>query len=247
MKKIIITTLSLVLFLMCLIGCVNDTKHNRALLEFPNVKWNMTPEEVKNALKLTDEQIVYDEQILPTESGFDGWHISATGISVFGNEVYHAQFIFIKYPGYGKYGLENITLYYPEDTDMNAIKENMVKVYGAGENKTVAYYEIQNGQVVAKTRSVMPDNNIKLAHAWISTVKGSEVLTADAQEAVAEVFTREDAYYPASHEVVMEWIDKNPLVQIWLKDGISETEYFTSNMVQFVANHYVWCMQMETE
>ena len=206
----------------------------------------------EKTLNLTGSQIVVDEQVKPDPSiGYDAWCIRVSNYTVFGSEVPHLRFFFVKYPGYAEYGLDNITLNFAENTDMVAVKEKLSEIYGSGDENTIPYSDIQDGKVVNKKTKVKSGNSVEMAHGWTSTAKGTEMLTTAAKEAIIEMFTKSNSNNPASREVVMEWLDSNPLVSILLTDRVQENDtvdpYYTSNKVQFSANHYVWCLQKDTK
>ena len=88
------------------------------------MKWNATPEEVKDALKLQDDQIVTEGQFGPNSDVMETFVLGVTDISFFGEEVHHAKFTFVRYAGYDTFGLESVELFYPDVTDMDALEEN---------------------------------------------------------------------------------------------------------------------------
>ena len=234
--------LTIIVMMAGLWSCAKQPKQDVTLLEFPGLKWNATPNEVKKALNLTDNQIVVDEQVkLDPSIGYDAWCIRVSDYTVFGSEVPHLRFFFVKYPGYAEYGLENITLNFAEDTDMTNIKEKLIAIYGSGDENTIIYSDIRDGKVVNKKMKVKSGSSVEMAHGWVSTAKGTEMLTTAAKEAIVEMFTKSNSNNPATREVVTEWLETNPLVSILLTDKVQENDtidpYYTSNKVQFSANH----------
>ena len=116
--------LALVMVSLIMVGCVRQPKPDVALMEFPGVKWNSTPEEVITALKLTDEQIMENEMKIPNEGEatvYDVWNLTITDWEFMDSKVVGGHFQFIRYPG-NDFGLMRIQLYLADDTDMNAVR-----------------------------------------------------------------------------------------------------------------------------
>ena len=105
-----------------------------ALLEFPGLKWNMTPEEVKNALNLTNDQIVREnKQEADTRSAMphEGYTIQVQNLSLLGADILNAKFSFVRYEG-NDFGLCSVEIYYPEETNMQNVVDDMAEFYGEG-------------------------------------------------------------------------------------------------------------------
>ena len=105
-------------------------KQDTLYLNYPGLEWGMSPEAVKTALELTDEQIVAENRkemqcIMKVD-----------GITCFGEEVSTAFFYFTDYTKTGTdYRLGGINLFYPDaesdhPVDMENIKKELCKYYG---------------------------------------------------------------------------------------------------------------------
>ena len=132
------TFLGIILLILCLFltACSTNTPDpvvgDPALLEFPGLKWGMTPEEAKDALQLSEKHIAMDQMINHTEGSlFEQWVLVAHDLEFFDREIQGAYFTFYRYAG-EKFGLAQVNLYYPDDTDMLALRDELLAVYGEG-------------------------------------------------------------------------------------------------------------------
>ena len=132
------TVLGIILLILCLFltACSINTPDpvvgDPALLEFPGLKWGMMPDEVKDALQLSEKQIAMDQMTGHTDAlSADQWVIIADDLEFFDREIQSAYFTFYRYAG-EKFGLAQVTLYYPDDTDMLALRDELLDVYGEG-------------------------------------------------------------------------------------------------------------------
>ncbi|MBQ5797122.1 MAG: hypothetical protein IIW15_03725, partial [Firmicutes bacterium] len=219
---------------------------DRSMLEFPGVKWNATPEEVKEALKLQDDQIVTEGQFGPNSDVMETFVLGVTDISFFGEEVHHAKFTFVRYAGYDAFGLESVELFYPDVTDMDALEETLSNIYGrSSQTLGITRYQISDGKAKAYTEKISTGHS-ELSYVetwWPSTAKGTEVLPVEVQEAIISIYADPEFDNPASREVVLEFLEKNPLVILYLTDsaveGNFDSPYYTSNKVDFSASYYI--------
>lgn len=102
-------------------------------LAFPGARWNMTPEDLIQALHLKKGEYQVSES--PYAESTDAsrpsgsYSIQVTDMEVFGKNG-QVGFRFYDFTGSGRYGLVYIVVEYPEDTDMQAVKAAMIKAYG---------------------------------------------------------------------------------------------------------------------
>ena len=95
---------------------------------FPGTEWGMTPDELMDSLDLTEEDITreYEEEAHP-----NSMYIRKEYDDIFG---FPATAIFsftkIEYGDAIYYFLDQTAIQYPDDTDMQLVKENIIKQYG---------------------------------------------------------------------------------------------------------------------
>ena len=253
-RRILAFSCALVLLITCLTACTPIAKvDDVSLLEFPGIKWGATPEEVKAALELTDKQIIADEQQITGEGSYqeeyETWNLFVSGLSFLGTKTVGAHFMFIRYPGH-EFGLTRIQLYLPDDADMGETKADMVKIYGEGSAKPSPNYSFRDGKLVATEIDKTNAGNAYL-HYWFSTVKGTDVLTAEVQERYVEYATSRNS--TITRESALEYLEKEPLVTVSCAtknimatlNEKSETpnQYITQNTVIFAANQLIHNLQ----
>ena len=211
-----------------------------ALLEFPGLKWGMTPEEVKTALELTEEQIV-SQKYSEGDENESTCRLSVKNTTFLDEEVSLATFQFSN-KGKG-YKLQRIDLYLDEDVDMNEMNNALTEVYGEGTGEYYLNYHIdvsgklQEGKRRGDTElgqqynmytrlpeklegsmqrkkdavfGIVEDPEFMVEH-WVSSAKGTEVLPEDGQELFVQFFEETEQ---ADRETVMAWFEKVPLVAI---------------------------------
>lgn len=262
------------ILILCALGLLFLTacgKYNPGIsvLEFPGVKWNSTPEEVKTALGLTDKQIVADEAGIEDESAYqpeyETWNLFATDFSFLDYKAVGAHFIFIRYPGH-EFGLMRVQLYLPEDIDMEAVKANISTIYGEGSDEDSPFFTFdKDGNLVENEPALYyrsdKDGNlipVKKENAtagfpyyWFSTTKGTEYFSAEAQERYIEDALDGDTLI--TREAALEYLEKQPLVEISCRTkntnaALNEksenpSPYITGNKVIFAANQLIHTLQ----
>lgn len=137
-------TISVLIFLViclfltaCSIKPSELTVDDSALLEVPGLKWGMTPEEVKEALSLSDKQMATDQMVdSAKELSFDEWVIIADDLDFFDCEIQGVYFHFYRYAG-DEFGLAKVELYYPDDTDIPTLKDELINIYGEGATEKI--------------------------------------------------------------------------------------------------------------
>ena len=209
---------------------------NPALLEFPGVKWLATPEEVIAALELTEEQIRSQTYSSPDVAS-DSCCLSVINIPYFDQTVSYATFEFLNNNGKG-YRLFRINLYLDENADMDKVNATLTKAYGQGTGESYLNYNIgSNGELREfksggdatlnylannlpnsysaqsmrdAVLSIVEDPEYTIEN-WVSSTKGTEVLTADEQALIAKYYEDNSI---TDRETVLEWLEKTPLVAI---------------------------------
>ena len=249
-----VTVVAVIVCAILLISCATNPKWTEpkvddpAMLEFPGLKWNATPEEVKENLGLKNKQILVDKQVEGSEY-MDTWVLSAAEVPVFGEEVVQVQFHFVRYTGYDKFGLDSIRIYYPDDVDMSVIRDTMIGIYGTGNSRGITRYNISNGilrsSIDDKLHANVPD---ALLYCWVNTTKGTDVLSKEIQEEIISVYTNSEFDNIADRDVVLEYLEKSPLVTLYCTDSagegnISNDDLFTCNHVNFSAGTYIDLIQ----
>lgn len=128
MRKVLIVLCSILVLAVILCGCDSTAEEEAApeLLPFPGISWGMTPEELTAALALEEDSYV---QKIP-EAGENGyWTIREIYRDAFGAEAC-LGFQFQDENGDGTYGLCRVSVVYPQDTDMESVRNAMEDIYG---------------------------------------------------------------------------------------------------------------------
>ena len=142
MKKLTAFILGLALLVVCLSACEIAPKTEKpdvSLLEFPGLKWGMTPEEAKAALNITDDMITEEKTY------GDELRITLSGSRYFGADAEGVTLRFYQYSD--KTALWNVQVTYAPGTDMAAVRDNLSDIYGPGTDHGFTDYEIFNGAV----------------------------------------------------------------------------------------------------
>lgn len=248
--------LALVMVSLIMVGCARQPKPDVALMEFPGVKWNSTPEEVIKSLKLTDEQIMENEMKIPNEGEatvYDVWNLTITDWEFMDSKVVGGHFQFVRYPGHD-FGLMRVQLYLADDTDMNAVRTKMVEVYGEGTTEPTPNYYFWEGKLESSESTIKRREN-GFPHFWYATTKGTEVLTDAATERYVEYAANSDA--AVSRDVAIEYLDVVPSVSVtcttWnlsadlLEKSNTPNPHVTHNTIIFAANQMVHNLQQFEE
>ena len=203
---------------------------NAAMLEFPGLKWGASVEEVKDALNLTDEQVIADEAL-----GTQDRRLTVSGLEYFGSQVERAVFVFAGNDDTVT-ELYTLRLIYADGTDMAQIRDNMKEIYGSGSDYGFTDYAIHDGEAqsfinynygtkveygTAMSDDIVykvPDNH-PMIHRWASTAKGTDILSQEVVDAFIALYTDPTFANHASREAVLEWIDKHPWVTVTCSNG----------------------------
>jgi len=200
------------------------------MLEFPGLKWGASVEEVKDALNLTDEQVIADEAL-----GTQDRRLTVSGLEYFGSQVERAVFVFAGNDDTVT-ELYTLRLIYADGTDMAQIRDNMKEIYGPGSDYGFTDYAIHDGEAqsfinynygtkveygTAMSDDIVykvPDNH-PMIHRWASTAKGTDILSQEVVDAFIALYTDPTFANHASREAVLEWIDKHPWVTVTCSNG----------------------------
>ena len=112
---------------------------NPKMLELPGVEWFVTPEELKEALNITEDQILEEYEETNRVTGYDKYWLYVTDLTLYGREVTYAQFGFKRDPGHD-FAFENVVVAFADDTDMDALKADLTEIYGPGTDEPYSYY-----------------------------------------------------------------------------------------------------------
>ena len=244
--------LSLIILILCLTACGKElTVDDPTMLELPGIKWGATVEEVKQALNVTDQQIISDQAYSENT-----WALWITDVTMFGEEVAYANLIFMNFPWHEEYGLCDVQLYYPDETDMTIVKDTLVELYGEPKDGLgFTRYKVSQGKVESYTESgtnlaSYEGQSTRMIHWWESTAKRADVLPADVVDAMIENGIIDptgnvvDISDPSSREAVLECLRKDPAVFLYCTDSSSAgtvgAEHYTKNVVHFDAMQYMW-------
>ena len=221
------------------------TATDPSLLEIPGVKWNMTPEEVKKHHGLPAVQILVDTKGQSSEL-MDTWVLTVTEVPFFDEEVMQAQLQFVKYAGYDKYGLDSVRIYYPDEVDMAEVRDTLIGIYGEGNSIGITRCHISNGKVHSSVDDKLHASSIPdaLLYCWESSSKGTDVLPKAVQEEIIAIYSAPDFDNFADRDVVLEYLEKNPLVTLYCTDSagegnLSADDLYTCNHVNISASAYI--------
>ena len=236
------------------------TVGNPQMLEVPGVEWLATPDEVKEALNITDEQIFNETK----SSGFV-LEMGVTDLTLYGRDVVYAKFYFW-FGSDGDTELQEVLLFFSENTDMRKLEKELLEIYGPGKSKSDIHslYEnsisrvkriepdmfplessakVENPYVTFKGnpfRDALDDPDYMLKH-WV-TENGLSILP---EEVVEYVKSLEDDEMPQDEDALMEMLDQIPWVSITMSNRCAATihwnalgrpnEFYTNNYMRFDA------------
>ena len=200
------------------------TVGNPQMLELPGVKWFATPDEVKEALNISEEQIRWEHK----SSGFV-LGMLVTDLTLYGRDVPLAEFNFW-FNNNGDTALQEATVYFSEDTDMIRLKKELIEIYGPGKAEPYRYsvkgllpttQKLSDMEVSAESedgwdnfegnpfRDALEDPDY-MAHHWVIENSASTIPVEVAQY----LKSIEDEDMPQTDDVPMENLDQKPWVVI---------------------------------
>ena len=239
------------------------TVGNPQMLEVPGVEWLDTPDEVKEALNITEEQIFAET----TTSGYV-LEMYVTDLTFYGRDIVLAKFDFWFGPN-GDTELQKALVFFSEDTDMNKLEKELVEIYGPSKSESDirSLYDNNIDRVKRIGPSMFPletsaqnefaynahdgnpfqdaldDPDYMLKH-WV-TENGLSILPEEVVEYFKSV---EDDEIPQDEDALMAMLDHIPWITItmsnrnattihWNAKGTPNELYrlYTNNYIQFEA------------
>ena len=197
---------------------------NPQMLELPGVEWFATPDEVKEALNISKEQILWENK----SSGYI-ITMGAKDFILYGREVVFAEFDFW-FNNKGDTALRKVTVYFSEDTDMIKLKKELMEIYGPGIDEPYRYsvkgllpttQKLSDMEVSAESedgwdfvegnpfRDALEDPDY-MAHHWI--IENSTLTVPE--EVVQYLKSVEGEDLPQTDDAFMEKLDQRPWVVI---------------------------------
>ena len=251
-----ISAMAVMVCVILLSGCAANPKLRKpdvALMEFPGVRWNASPEEVVKALGFTEDQILENAMEIPGEdqekTEYDVWNLTVTDWEFMDSSVISGHFLFIRYPG-DHFGLTRVQLYLEEDADMNALRTRMTEVYDEGTPDPAPDYVFVNGRLESKELNVERTED-GFPHFWYSTVTGTEVLSAEAIERYVEYAANSDA--AVGRDAALAYLNAVPMVSVscsnrnlaadLLEKSDTSGSCVTRNTVIFAADQMIHYLQ----
>ena len=221
---------------------------NPQMLELPGVEWFATPEEVKAALNITEDQIV-SEGITPERedvaNDYDRYDLYVTDLTLYGREVSYALFEFRRNPGYD-FAFNHAIVMFTEDTDMVKFRDDLEEIYGAGSQEPYRYYLYYNNKKQYHKTELIMEQNLKylsqndrflegldgnpyqdalndpdyMVHHW-ATENGCSVIPAEVVEWFKDAMDRAPNAEDSvlqDDEVLMEMLDQIPWVAMTISN-----------------------------
>ena len=234
--------LILVISLFLVASACNQSASNSSIssLEFMNVPWNSTPEQVIKALGFNEEEIecVYESE------GFQ-CVINAHNVDVFDTTALTVHFIFQNYTEQEDvYGLAAILVYFPDDSETKTAKlaEEITKLYGDGFEglETYTHYlGMAGGQWIEEYAPVS-------GKAWVAEKTLADALPNKVKENF-KAYVTERQYYPYSEKAVEDNLT-NPIAELtWNTNSHPKMKDFPEDMsnvtLYYNAAEYVMALQ----
>ena len=183
----------LVAVVVCVAAAVclltNPAEMDKEYLNYPGLQWGMSPEEVKSALELTDENIVRDEGAEPGDeynlSNPPRYLIEAKGLTCFGEKTTLARFIFCDYSlTCQNFALQTVELYYPDEfsadpVNMKKLQKSISRYYGEPVEQIVRYIPGAPGDPELETADVLEGYTY-----WLSEQNMDAYLTQEQKDAL---------------------------------------------------------------
>ena len=224
-----------------------------AMLELPGMKWGDTPETIKSVLNLPEENYLLDAQLAQTR-----WLMVVGDFNFFGEEVAYGRFHYTRHLSTQDWALSSVELYYKEDTDMAAVKEELIELYGApNEDLGFTRYRIRKGEIEEYVDPGFTSNFVDVDEPvfgwWQSETKRGEVLSeeivdrmvASAIVDTSGVGTGLDPADPASRDVVLDYLNKESATLLHCSNNkvsknVMLPQYTTPYAVYFDATTSIW-------
>lgn len=224
-----------------------------AMLELPGMKWGDTPETIKSVLNLPEENYLLDAQLAQTR-----WLMVVGDFNFFGEEVAYGRFHYTRHLSTQDWALSSVELYYKEDSDMAAVKEELIELYGApNEDLGFTRYRIRKGEIEEYVDPGFTSNFVDVDEPvfgwWQSETKRAGVLSeeivdrmvASAIVDTSGVGTGLDPADPASRDVVLDYLNKESATLLHCSNNkvsknVMLPQYTTPYAVYFDATTSIW-------
>lgn len=209
------------------------------LLQPLDLCWNDSIETVVRKLGIQEEQILVNDpkdRMSPTAP--EEWDLTVQDIPFLGCNA-TVGFGFIRYAGAAEsYGLNNVTVVFPEEADMAKIQEELTAQYGTGEvgkmDQTAAW-----AAILPNAREPQPDreNHHMLWMAdWAALPEGYEDRVRD--------WLLNIKYKSAEPEKIEEYLEGVSLATLyWTDDWLLVSDILTTNRIAFNATQLVEFLQ----
>lgn len=243
---------------------------NPQMLELPGVEWFATPEEVKAALNITEEQILTEN----TTSGYV-LEMYVTDLTLFGRDVSLARFDFW-FDDSGAPALRYALVYFSEDTNMKKLEKKLVEIYGPGQSESYIHslydnnidlvkriaprvFSLEKSATNESRQNAFEGNPFQdaledpeyMIHHWV-TENGLSLIP----EEVLEYFkSGEVEDVPQDEDELMETLDRMPWVVMTMSNRNATAIYhdvmgadneleqlYTNNYIQFSASLLADCL-----
>lgn len=208
---------------------------NPQMLELPGVKWFATPDEVKEAFNITEEQILEEF----TTSGYV-LQMFVTDLTLFGRDVPYAEFNFV-FGNKGDTELLKARLFFSEHTNMNKLKKELMEIYGPGIDEPYRYdiyhdgTDLELSDLEASARLEEQMDNLEgnpyrdaledpdyMAYHWVLENASSVI----PEEIVEYLKSSEDENMPQDEEAFMEKLDQMRWVVISMTNRHAGAIYY---------------------
>ena len=216
-----------------------EAKGPDPLLQPPGLCWNDSMETVIEKLGITEEQILHNERNeFSDPNTAEKWGLTVKDVSFLGYNA-TAGFNFIHYAGAADgYGLNNVTVAFPEEADMAAVKAELIERYGEGEagksDQNYSYLTLlpdlpdpqpdkENHHMYwTADRAALPEGYEDRVRDWLLNVR----------------------YKSAAPEKIEEYLAEAPVAALhWTDDWLLLTDTLTANRVSFDATQLVEFLQ----
>ena len=207
-------------------------------LWYPDISWGMQPYQIKEILNVTEEQVLVDESIP------GGYTLHIKDLTFLDNSIVSGQFNFLTTAS-GQYLLTDITLYYPEETDMAALRDALVTFYGpANEGEGFTRYRMTDKATVEAYTDygiVPPDalGGAGINAWWQSEVVMANELVESEQNMLAYRAVLMNDHNEAFRDACLEYLKKESVNFICCTDSYdltgSDNPYCTKNVVYMSA------------
>ena len=138
----------------CLLSACSPQQAPEELLQFPGASWGATPQEVTDALQIPEGAAESGER---TDGGQRAYYLALQDWSCFGTQANYVILRFYEQEP-GSLGLESVEVYYPDDTDMSAVRDALIQTYGSD----AASYTMLHGGLMVDPDATVPENAYSL-------------------------------------------------------------------------------------